>query len=90
MLNEPEIQISYLVIQHKREVLDRVYSLDKVIKETFSEEFMSMFVDSIFTPLMHEETPDLSLFPIKKESTVIEKGDLTPKVNDVKSVAYLR
>ena len=71
-------------------MLDRVYDLDSVVKETFSEEFMNMFTDSIFTPLMHEETPDLSQFPFQKNSIVIEKTDLVPKINDVKAVAYLR
>lgn len=62
-LTEPDIQISYLVIQHKREVLDRIYDFNAVIKETFSHEFMKMFKETIFTPLMHEETPELENFP---------------------------
>ena len=51
---------------------------------------MKMFTDSIFSPLMHEETPDLSQFPFQKNSALLEKADLVPKINDVKGVAYLR
>lgn len=39
---------------------------------------------------MSEETPETEAFPFMKNSLIIEKNDLIPKLNDVKGVAYLR
>ena len=49
-----------------------------------------MFTESVFVPLLHDQTPSIQSFGNSKANTAFDKYDLVPKINDVKSVAYLR
>ena len=55
-----ELSISFLVIQHKQEVLDQMFDLDQVLKETLNKGFMEMIMVAIFEPLLQNNVPDLN------------------------------
>ena len=51
------LAVSFLVRQHKLEMLDHPYSLKTVLKETAKEDFLNMLQVCIFVPFLHNETP---------------------------------
>lgn len=54
---EGEIAISFLVVQHKTEILDKLSDYKQILNVTFSEEFMNMVQMCSFVPFLHPETP---------------------------------
>jgi hypothetical protein len=52
-----QIALSYLVSQHKREILDTGADFAKVTELSFNKEFQNMILVCIFVPFLHEETP---------------------------------
>ena len=52
------IALSFLVSQHKREILDACgQDYNKVVELSFNKEFQNMILVCIFVPFLHEETP---------------------------------
>ena len=70
--------ISYLVVQHKKEVIDVQCDYNAVLRETFSLEFMSMLRMCLFVPFIHDGTPLPENIPIRKD------GGYLPDIEDVK------
>jgi hypothetical protein len=62
-----EISISYLIIQHKKEMLDQNFPLQTVVKETLDAEFVKMLHGCLFVPFLHEDTPQKCVIPMDKE-----------------------
>eukprot|EP00355_Strombidium_rassoulzadegani_P007618 CAMPEP_0168626818 /NCGR_PEP_ID=MMETSP0449_2-20121227/10858_1 /TAXON_ID=1082188 /ORGANISM="Strombidium rassoulzadegani, Strain ras09" /LENGTH=175 /DNA_ID=CAMNT_0008668885 /DNA_START=201 /DNA_END=725 /DNA_ORIENTATION=- len=57
---EPEEQIglSYLIEQHRTEILDTMFDdYPMAVSQTLSEEFMKLVTSSLFVPFIHAETP---------------------------------
>jgi len=55
--NEQSTQVSFLVTQHKSEILDTVTEYPEVIRLSFNDEFQSMLQVCVFVPFLHKETP---------------------------------
>lgn len=57
--NEPQatVAISYLINQHRKEILDVNSDINQVLKLSFNTEFQNMIQVCIFVPFLHEETP---------------------------------
>jgi hypothetical protein len=51
------VAVSFLISQHKREILNQGCSFKSVLKQTFNKEFMNMLQVCIFVPFLHSETP---------------------------------
>ena len=51
------LSISFLVIQHKKEIIDQLQRMDQVINETLNPHFMRMVCTSLFVPFLHSDTP---------------------------------
>ena len=54
---EGEIAISFLVVQHKTEILDKLSDYKQILEVTFSDEFMNMVQMCSFVPFLHPDTP---------------------------------
>ena len=52
-----EISISYIIVQHKKEMLDTNLNFKTVLNETLDDEFMTMLQSCLFVPFLHENTP---------------------------------
>ena len=52
-----EEDVSYLVRQHKLEILDGRLSYQAVMRETINDAFTEMLQMSLFVPLLHPESP---------------------------------
>ena len=48
-----EISVAYLVIQHKKEILEENFDFNYVIKESFNAEFIKMQSGCIFDTMLH-------------------------------------
>ena len=55
--NEQSTQVSFLVTQHKTEILDTATEYPEVIRLSFNDEFQSMLQVCVFVPFLHKETP---------------------------------
>lgn len=55
--HDSELGISFLIVQHKQEVIDVHRNYASVLNETFSEEFTNMLQMCFFVPFLHENTP---------------------------------
>jgi hypothetical protein len=49
-----EISVAYLVIQHKKEILEGQCDFAKAMKELFDAEFRNMLTGCIFETMLHE------------------------------------
>lgn len=49
--------LSYLVEQHKKEILDENHDYTTTIDLSFNKEFQNMILVCVFVPFLHEETP---------------------------------
>lgn len=76
--NATEFGISYLVVQHKKEVIDVYQDYHRVLKETFSAEFLSMLRMCLFVPFIHESTP------LPENMPACEEGQHLPDIEEVK------
>jgi len=52
-----DISLSYLVVQHKKEIIDELDDLNEIVKETLNPHFVKMISSSIFISFLHEDTP---------------------------------
>jgi hypothetical protein len=59
--------ISYLVRQHKEEILDKSESLKDAMSSTMSPQFTNMLQICIFVPFLHPETPKPQSIPKDKQ-----------------------
>lgn len=62
-----ELSISYIIVQHKKEMLDSTLSLKQVIKETLDKEFLKTLRGCLFVPLLHDDTPVNCVIPKSKQ-----------------------
>ena len=53
----PGVAVSFLISQHKREILNQNMPYKQVLKQTFNREFLNMLQVCIFVPFLHSETP---------------------------------
>ena len=83
-----EISISYLIIQHKKEMLDQNLSLQTVVKETLDAEFLKMLQGCIFVPFLHEETPQKTVIPM--DSTPADKWSFVPNPDEANFMLSVR
>jgi hypothetical protein len=51
------LSVTFLVKQHKAEILDNADSLKAVLAKTFNREFLNMLQVCVFVPFLHPETP---------------------------------
>jgi len=56
-LQQQSLSLTFLVTQHKKEIIDREPFLEDVLRLSFTKEFMSMFQGCVFIPFFHRETP---------------------------------
>ena len=73
-----EFGISYLVVQHKKEVIDVHEDYHRVLKETFSAEFLNMLRMCLFVPFIHESTP------LPENIPACQDGQHLPDIEEVK------
>ena len=73
-----ELGISYLVVQHKKEVIDVHQDYHRVLKETFNAEFLNMLRMCLFVPFIHESTP------LPENIPACEDGQHLPDIEEVK------
>lgn len=77
-----DISISFLVVSHKRELLDQSCDPRMIVKQTLNEHFLSMLASTYFGPFMHPEAPKSGSFPSKK-STIDEQIDFLPDEGEI-------
>lgn len=53
-----DISVSYLVVQHKKEMLEGAFDIKNILKQSFNAEFVYMLSNCMFEPLLSSETPD--------------------------------
>jgi hypothetical protein len=62
-----EISVAYLVIQHKKEILENTFDFKHVLKESFNAEFVKMLTGCIFDTMLHAQCPEVSQVPLMKK-----------------------
>ena len=77
-----EISISYLIIQHKKELLDSRKSLKAVIKETLDSEFLKMLESCLFVPFLQDEMLKTCVVPKSASGDMDDKYSYVPNVDD--------
>jgi len=83
-----EISVSYLIIQHKKEMLDQNLPFRTVLAETLDAEFVKMLYGCLFVPFLHEETPQKCVIPLNRESA--DKYAFVPSEDEVKYMLSIR
>lgn len=76
------ITFSFLVAQHKQEILDVFQSYSECIKLSFNSEFQNMVQVCIFVPFLHEDTPKPVVVP-KIAGNRESDHKLMTKINNV-------
>lgn len=76
--NTQEFGIAYLVVQHKKEVIDVHQDYHRVLRETFSVEFLNMLRMCLFVPFIHESTP------LPENIPACGDGKYLPDIEEVK------
>ena len=69
-----EISVAYLVIQHKKEILEGTFDFNHVIKESFNAEFIKMQSSCIFDTMLHPQCPEISQVPPMKKYQIESSG----------------
>mmetsp|Transcript_39953 Transcript_39953/g.61124 ORF Transcript_39953/g.61124 Transcript_39953/m.61124 type:complete len:121 (-) Transcript_39953:448-810(-) len=54
---EESITVSFLVVQHKKEILDSIYDIREALRETLNEGFARMLNSCVFESFMHPLFP---------------------------------
>lgn len=83
-----EICVSYLILSHKREMLDSDIPLGVVIRETLDKDFIQMLENSVLLPLLHPDTP--KTFVVPKSKKPFEKYSFVPDLKEVNETMALR
>jgi hypothetical protein len=66
--------VAYLVIQHKKEILEETFDFNHVIKESFNAEFIRMQTGCIFDTMLHPHCPEISQVPPMKKHQIENSG----------------
>ena len=83
-----EISVSYLIIQHKKEMLDQNFPFKTVLAETLDAEFVKMLHGCIFVPFLNAETPQKCVIPLNREKA--DKYAFVPGDDEVKYMLAIR
>ena len=82
-----ETSISFLIVQHKTEILDVILDYQEVLSETFSDEFISMIRTSIFLPLLPPDAPEPTNVP-PTHADYVDRNSFLPYNQDVKAFLH--
>lgn len=85
-IQQSGVAVSFLINQHKLEILDTENEFRYVLKQTFNREFMNMLQVCIFVPFLHAETPK----PINVPKTAPVKDGIVPQANMIRDVLNFR
>ena len=80
------VAVSFLINQHKIEILDTNQDFGQVLKQTFNREFMNMLQVCIFVPFLHSDTPK----PLNVPKTVAMKEGVVPQAEMIRQVLNYR
>lgn len=81
-----EISVAYLVIQHKKEILEGSFDFNYVVKETFSSEFINVLSRCIFDSMLHPQCPEVAQVPPMKKHQAESSGGFLTNFDSVSNV----